>query len=380
MNILHLYSDWKWTGPAEPAIQTCRSLMDAGHRVVFACSEPPPDYPEHIKGKAQELGLDLDTRFALDRHCPPLKTLKDLFTLPVYIRRGKFDVVHVHLSHDHSFGSICARLGGPGRPVIVRSLYKRRVLENDILGRIQLKHLADGFVTFTPSFRQEYIERFDLNPDRVVVSPMPVDIERFNPNRRGKTLREEFKIAPDTPVIGIVGRWQKYRKADVFLEAAKKVAAKHPETRFMIVGRSSQIQQTVVEPMKELGLENNVILTGYRMDDYVETLATMDVFSLLMPGFDGTARAVREAMALGIPCVVSDYGMLPEIVPDQQAGRVVPINPENLAEAWLELIESPDKRTRMGTFARRFAEKKFRIDQLAETILPLYERLLQANV
>ena len=377
MNILHLYSDWKWTGPAEPAIQTCRSLMDAGHHVVFACTEPPPDYPEHIKGKAQALGLNLTTRFALDRHCPPLKTLKDLVTLPVYIRRGKFDVVHVHLSHDHTFGSFCARIGGPGRPVIVRSLYKRRVLESNFLVRLQLKRSTDGFVTFTPSFRQEYIDRFGLDPDHVTVSPMPVDLERFHPDRRGKTLRDEFNIAPDAPVIGIVGRWQKYRKADVFLEAAKKVATKHPETRFMIVGRSSQIQQTVVEPMKELGLEDNVILTGYRMDDYVETLATMDVFSLLMPGFDGTARAVREAMALGIPCVVSDYGMLPDIVPDQQAGRVVPIHPENLAEAWLELIESPEKRAQMGGFARQFAEKHFRIDQLAEAIVPLYERLVR---
>jgi len=48
---------------------------------------------------------------------------------------------------------------------------------------------------------------------------------------------------------------------------------------------------------------DNFIFAGYLIDNYVDTLKSLDIFTLMMPGFDGTARAMREAMALGIPCV-----------------------------------------------------------------------------
>ena len=137
--------------------------------------------------------------------------------------------------------------------------------------------------------------------------------------------------------------------------------------------------KTVVEPMHRLGIEDRVVLPGYRIDDYDDTLACMDVFSLLMPGFDGTARAVREAMALAIPCVVSDFGMLPEIVPHDQAGLVVPIDAEALSDAWLQLVRDTERRRRMGETARRLAVERFRIEDVGPCLAAFYEQLLRLH-
>ena len=376
MKILHLYSDWKWTGPAEPALQACRALQDRGHDVVFACQEAAHEDRETIELKAAELDLDTTTRFCLDRHVPPLKTLRTLATLPRFIRREQFDIVHVHLCHDHAIGGICVRLLGSRRPRIVRSLYRRDVLQPTLGYRLQLRRLTDGWLTFTESFRREYVRRFALPDDRVGLQPMTVDADRFSPDRPPKDMRAALGIPAQAPVIGIVGRYQRYRRMEVFLEAARQVVDAEPQTRLLVIGRSSQMQQTVVEPMNRLGLADNVITPGYLIEDYADTLACLDVFSLLMPGFDGTARAVREAMALAKPCVVTDFGMLPEIIRHGETGLVVANEPQPLAQAWLTLIRDPERRQAMGAAARADALKRFACDRVGTCLEDFYASLL----
>jgi len=376
MKILHLFSDWKWTGPAEPVLQACRALQDRGHSVLIAFLPPGHPVDESVEQKVAEYGITGTTRFCLDRHVPPVGTVRDLLTLPRFIRREKFDVVHVHLCHDHAIGGLCVRMLGHRRPPIVRSLHRRDVLPASLAYRFQLHALTDAYLTFTPGFRQAYIDRFRLPPDRVGVLPLTIDLDRFRPGASGRDMRAEFGIPPGRVVIGIVGRFQKYRRMDVFLEAAKRVLDREPETYFLVIGRSSQIKKTVVEPVRQLGIGDRVILTGYRIEDYVDTLKALDVFSLLMPGSDGTARAVREALALGKPCVVSDFGMLPEIVEHDRTGLVVCQDPEALAEAWLRLVRSRQLRQTLGTAARTYAEARFSIAAVGPVLEDFYNRIL----
>jgi len=376
MKILHLYSDWKWTGPAEPVLQMCRVLEDLGHDVLLAHCRDAFEVDESISKQVVKYGITATERFALDRHIPPFRTLGDLWGLPRFMASEQFDIVHMHLCHDHSFGGVCAKLLGRRRPTLIRTLHRRDVLKDSLGYNLQLRRLTDGFLTFTPGFRQTFIERFALPPECVGIQPMTVDLERFRPEREFRDMRSEFGIAPDAPVIGIVGRFQKYRKMDVFLEAAKQVISEAPETRFLVIGRSSQIQDTVVRPCQELGIEKEVILTGYRTEDYDDVIACLDVFSLLMPGFDGTARAVREAMALAKPCVVSDFGMLPEIVKHETCGLNAAMRPDALAQAWLRMVRSPGERKAMGEAARKDAEARFGMDQVGTCLVDFYRHML----
>ena len=67
-----------------------------------------------------------------------------------------------------------------------------------------------------------------------------------------------------------------------------------------------------------------------------------------MPGSDGACRAVREAMALGIPVIAARRGMLPEIVENNREGLIIDDSPENLADAMMTLVENPGIRQAMG--------------------------------
>jgi glycosyltransferase involved in cell wall biosynthesis len=189
-------------------------------------------------------------------------------------------------------------------------------------------------------------------------------------------MRGVFAIPEEAVVIGIVTRFQKYRRMDTFLQAAAQVSAQRPQVRFLLLGWSGQIEETVLAPLRELGLEKQVIVGGYRTDDYDDALACMDIFTLIMPGYDGTARAVREAMALGKPCVVSDVGMLPEIVHHGRTGLVTELTAEGLARSWLRLVDDPATRRELGLAALQHARTEFRLSRLAEAVEQAYGRWL----
>jgi glycosyltransferase involved in cell wall biosynthesis len=161
------------------------------------------------------------------------------------------------------------------------------------------------------------------------------------------------------------------------LEATKTIARDFPNIKVLLVGRSSQMNESVVKPMRQLGVEEWVTLAGYRTTDYLDTLACMDIFVFLMAGSDGTARALREAMAMGKPVIVANRGMLPELVEDGVSGLVVNDTPEELARAVLYLLHHPEKREALGKTAYQKARRDFRLDQQVEAVEKFYQEIIQ---
>jgi glycosyltransferase involved in cell wall biosynthesis len=115
-----------------------------------------------------------------------------------------------------------------------------------------------------------------------------------------------------------------------------------------------------------------VLFAGYRGDDYVDVLRTIDVLTFLVPGSDGSCRALLEAHACGIPAVTSRRGALPEIVAAGETGLLVDEDPEDLCAAWQELLTDSERRARMGRAARQRAERCFDPARLAEEVESLY--------
>jgi glycosyltransferase involved in cell wall biosynthesis len=121
-----------------------------------------------------------------------------------------------------------------------------------------------------------------------------------------------------------------------------------------------------------MGLGDRVIFAGYRKEDYAEVLGSMDVFTFLVPGSDGTCRALLEAAACGIPAVTTRRGALPEIVDDGVSGILCEEDPEALASGWRALLDDPERRRTMGENARQRAETVFTPARFAEEVAALY--------
>jgi len=382
MKILHLFSNWKWTGPADPTVNLCKELEKRGHAVIFAYRKPPLPVEDSIEKRVLRAGIKVTDQFHLDHsvkfyHPSFLSTnLRDILDLTRYLHDQKFDIINVHHSHGHLLGGIAARRSG--LPVIViRTDHKRDPLKPSPGNRFLISQFTDGMITFSEKARREDAKHFELPLERVGKISPALDLSRYGPQRKFKDMRPAFGIGQGEIVIGMIARFQKYRRTAVFLEAVKTIAKEFPNIRVLLVGRSSKMEQSVIQPMRQLGVEKWVVLGGYQTNDYLDTLACMDIFVFLMPGSDGTARALREAMAMGKPVIVANRGMLPELVENGISGLVVNDTPEELALATLRLLHHPEMREALGKAAYQKAHQDFQLDRQAEDVEKFYQEMIR---
>ena len=382
MKILHLFSNWKWTGPADPTLNLCKGLEKRGHDVTFAYRKPPFPAEDSIEKRVLQSGVKAVDRFQLDHSMRVYQPsflpthLRDIVDLTYYLREEKFDILNVHHSHGHLLGGIAARRSG--HPVIIiRTDHKRDPLKPGLGNRLLISRFTDGMITFSERARREDAEHFGLPLERVEKISPALDLNQYDPKRNFKDMKTLFGIEPREIVIGMIARFQKYRRTDVFLEAVKTIVKEFQNVKVLLVGRSGQIEQSVIQPMKQLGVEKWVVLGGYQTKDYLDTLACMDIFVFLMAGSDGTARALREAMAMGKPVIVANRGMLPELVEDGVSGLVVNDTAEEMARAALRLLRHPEMREALGKAAYRKAHQDFQLDRQVEAVERFYQQMVK---
>lgn len=356
MRVLHLFGDWKWTGPSEPTLDLCLELRALGVQADLACLPPPPEAGGSLLAKARERGLEPLLDFRLERSLSLIKNLEDIKRIADACR--SYDLLHVHLSHDHVVGGLGARRAG--RIKIVRTNHKAVPTPRNLATRYLYGCLTDGYITSSRAALDADLSRFGLRGWHVDPA---MRLDRFTP-----------RDAPhDGFVVGVVARMQKHRRFDVLLEGVK--LAKVPDLRVQIVGRGTHMNEVAVEPARRLGLEN-VAFTGYLGPAYLETLAGFDALLFLVPGSDGTCRAIREAMAMGRAVIGARRGMIPEIVDDGTTGLVIDDTAENIARAIERLAADRPRCRAMGTEGRQKALRLYDGRRQAAAVKEIYEQVL----
>jgi glycosyltransferase involved in cell wall biosynthesis len=373
LRVLHLFSNYTWTGPAEPAHALARGLRDQGVGVVFRSSGyTKGNARNHVAEHAEARGLAALTDLALAKHRNPWRDWRDARRLRTKLAEERFDLVHCHLANDTRIGR--AALHGSALP-LVRSVYDtepERIRGDDLTTLVQLRRV---FV-FSRGVAQALAER-GLPAARIVPLEATVDLERFRPGD-GAARRRALGFAPGDFVAGIVARVQPQRRFDLLLDAAEEAVRACPQLRLVVIGRGSKLESVAREPARRRGLLDRVVFfPGYfEGADYVDVLRALDVKLFLVPGTDGTARAVREALACGLPVLTTRRGALPELVRDGVTGRVLDETPAAFAGALVALAREPEARRRMGEAARKDAESRFSLARQVATVAAAYRAVL----
>ncbi len=372
--ILHLFSNHRWTGPAEPALTLVKNLKELGWDVHFACSVKgiPKTKYNKVLDIATQLNIPIYTHFYLSKHRHLLKDLIDYFNLRKLFKEKNFSIIHCHLDNDHRLAiKASEKYGIP----VVRSNYDGEGLDISLCNCIPRTALI-----FEPSklSQKNDISTFKISEEKCPLIPLAIDLERFNPDRKLPDIKSQLKIPPDAITIGIVARIQPYRKYDLLLHALNVLIEEGWKIYLIIIGRGTKQQEIVIKPINELGLKDNVIFTGYLdKDDYVATLNAIDIGVYLVPGTDGTCRTVREYMAMGKPVIATKKGILPELIEHTRTGMIVEDTVEGLYNAIRELCAHPQFRTELGKNARQVALSNFCPLNQAKIISQYYEKILK---
>jgi len=366
----------KLTGPAEPSIDLCASLRRAGYDVMFACCTSSKSSSRSVEKTAIERGLNPITDFRLNKHLTLTDTVHDLRRLPRFLKNSGIDIVHTHLDNDHLVGGRSSRKAG-AEILVIRSCYSGDGLKPTLRNEYSVNRLTDGIIVASESAREGIIKRYRFPEQRLWVVPAAINTERFSPSNVVNDLRPRFGLGNDF-VLGVVARIQPHRRFEILLEAMKRVLKKESGVKLLIVGRGSKMQRVAVDPVKRMQLEEHVKFAGFQNgQDYLDTLACFDAMIYLMPGTDGTCRAVREAMAMGKPIIAARRGMLPEIVDHAQNGVVIEDTPDTLAAAIRHLMCNRDIVSSMSLQAMKKAREKFRLNNQAAQVADIYLKIVE---
>jgi glycosyltransferase involved in cell wall biosynthesis len=377
VRVLHLFANWKWTGPAEPAVALVAALATRGHDVHLACGREVGTLPNEVANEARARGLTPILDLHLGKHRHPIYDRMDRRALRILLRKLKPEIVHCHLPNDQRIATGASE--GLGIP-IVRSIYDGDPPPVDKDHRAQITG-ASGVIVISDRMRDAVVSRFGVAPGRCVAIDGAVDLKRFNPKSKGLPgLRAEFGLAKDDFVVGIVARMQKHRRFEIFFEALTKAAAAVPNLKILLVGRGTWMEEVAVKPAARRELVGKAIFTGYRRGaEYVATLACMSVKVYLTPGSDGSCRAVREAMAMGVPIVAARRGHLVDIVEDGVTGLLVDDDADHLAAALVRLATNPAERMQMSEASARKAQRRFGLPLQAKNVEAFYSQVLAAG-
>ncbi len=204
-----------------------------------------------------------------------------------------------------------------------------------------------------------------------------VDTNRFTPNRTYRQIvRADLKVGPDTPLIGLVARFDPIKDHRTFFAASSIFLGRYPAAHFVLCGEGIDDQNpALTDLIEEFKLRHSVHLLGPR-NDIQKITAALDIAcsTSLNESFSMT---LAEAMACGIPCVATNTGGPRELF-NNGHGLLVPVgDPLSLADAWQAVLETPSGIHFMNAASlRNHIVTNYSLKRMAHNYLDLYTRLV----
>lgn len=208
--------------------------------------------------------------------------------------------------------------------------------------------------------------------DKMVVIPNGIDSSRFVPDKAaGKRVRAEWGIGDREVLIGVVSRLDPVKDHSTFLKAAAIVSRERKGIRFLCVGDGPEAYRAKLQTTcRDLGFTQHVLWVGNRAD--IEAVYNALDILVSSSSSEGFPNVIAEAMACGIPCVVTDAGDSAYIVGN--LGKVVPVRREDLmAREVLECLV--DRRSLTPALLRQSIVDRFSINKLEKDTIAVFQRL-----
>jgi glycosyltransferase involved in cell wall biosynthesis len=231
---------------------------------------------------------------------------------------------------------------------------------------------------------QEVHAAIGYRADKLHVIPNGFELDRFTPDTAARaSVRAELGLAPDALLVGVVARFDAQKNHVGFVDAAAQVVEKMqvqvgvamPQLHFVLAGKDVDASNaTLAQAIAARGLQGHMHLLG-RRDDVPRLMAAFDVLASPSHG-EAFPNVLGEAMACGVPCVVTDAGDSADIVGN--TGRVVAVGDmAGLARELVAVLQLPaHERAALGTQARARVEENYEIGHVTRLYENFYTRVL----
>lgn len=362
INVVHVVDDLNTGGLERTLAIIVKNLDRSKYHVSVWCLLGEGVVAEELK----ENGIKIEViDFSISRK------IRSLFNLVRKLKKEKVEILHCWGVSGGVWGRSAAILAGvPIKFVHVQNLYydlkrKPRLIE------YLLSFFTDKVIACSLAVKECLTTFIGINENKIETVYNCVDLNTFYKSNNSDHIREDYNLSTQNIIVGSVSRLCKVKGHKFILEAALRLRKKFPHVRFLIVGEGP-LKEELEEKIENLGLKNEVILTGLRQD-IPQLLSAMDIFVQPSIVKEGLPLAIAEAGACSLAVVASDVGGNSEIVKDQVTGIIFPPGDvDAFSEALSSLIESPSKKREMGEAARKLCEELFSSETMLKKTDDLY--------
>jgi len=360
IRVLHITTGLE-TGGAEIMLYRLLERIDSRFASSVVSLTSAGSYGDRIA----DLGIDVQI-LGMKRGVP---TPGALLRLREIVRQEQPDVLCGWMYHGNLAAIAVRALTAPERPVVwtVHNAIDKRekfLTRLAIAAGARLSPACQHAIFFSYQNYQAH-EAIGYRAAATSVVPNGFDTAQFVPSAAARaSVRAELQLPPDTPLIGLLARFHPMKDHATFLQAAALLARAQPEVHFLLAGTEVTAETPeLAEWMRSRDLKGRVHLLGVR-EDVPRLMAALDIGGLSSAYGEACPTVVGEAMACGVPCVVTDTGDSGLLV--GETGRVVP--PQDaaaLARAWAELLAlGREGRAQLGAAARSRIEQHYPIARI----------------
>lgn len=296
--------------------------------------------------------------------------LRDLIRI---IRRYKIDIVQSHL-----FGSnlYCSIAGLICRVPVISTFHgfvdtqegeRLMPLKTRLINRSSRK-----LVFVSDRLKEHYVKKLGFADSKAVTIYNGVDNSVFYP-RKDDTIRNELGLSAGNILIGAVGNVRPAKGYDIFLKAARQVYDQHSECRFVVAGQGNgALYESLLDLRKDLGLEEVFHFIGFKQDT-AKVFNNLDIF-VLPSVSEGFSISTIEAMACGVPVVVTRSGGPEEIIENGENGLTVDSGPEDIAWGIMRILEKVEFRNFIKNKGLAEVDEKFSLKAMVNQYKLFYNQ------
>lgn len=350
-------------GDDRPTLALFTGMHRAGVSVTVVC---PPQHPHH-QTLVKEGVPTVDIRFRRNFDRPAIRQLRNELT------SGHYDVVHT-FNNKATSNALRATRGLPVKIVAYRGIVGAVGFLDPMSWMRYLNPRIDRIVCVADAIRRHFLSMrpkfLRMPPERPVTIYKGHKLEWYD---EAPANLAALGIPVDAFVVGCVANYRPRKGVEILVEAMEQLPADIP-AHLLLIGRMDAPRLT--KRIDRSPAAARIHRPGFR-EDAPALSAACDVFCLPSIRREGLSRAIIEAMAYGVPPIVTDSGGSPELVVHGKSGVVVPVKDSAaIASAIERLYRDPPLRQRLGQAARERINSHFRSEDTVRQTIALYQSLL----
>lgn len=387
MRILHVLANIspRYGGPATVCTETCRALARVGEEVTIYTTDK--DFPEGRLDVPSNTPVTQDeyTTWYFPVQFSPYMVSMDM-ARALYRHAKEFDLIHIHglYRFPQAIAAYYARrykvpyIVSPHGSLDPFLFYRRRhrLTKRVYEYLVELQNLNKAAaIHFTNEEEMILTQPLGLTPPAIVV-PIGLELAEYRNLPKGGSFTDRYDLVGKKIILHL-GRINFKKGLDILVRAFARVASTREDVCLVLAGPDNEgYGKQVNKWLVQEGVEDKVLFTGMLQGvDKLAVFKDADIFAL--PSYsENFGIAAVEAMACGLPVIISDKVNIWREVQGAEAGLVTHCDVDEVAEAILLLLDNEDLRRNIGEAGKALVSKRYSWDSVVHALLEAYRSVV----